>query len=99
VGIGGGLQPKSTPSFIRDALVFAANDMNFSVSIDAPFAGALVPIAHYRKDRRVQSVMIEVNRRVYMDEESGLKNPNFRQVRDNIRKLIEAAAYVSAPRA
>jgi hypothetical protein len=46
----------------------------------------------------VLSVMIEVNRRVYMDEQSGLKNPHFAQVRDNMGKLIEAVAYVSALR-
>jgi hypothetical protein len=36
------------------------------VLVDAPFAGALVPLVSFRKDRRVLSVMIEVNRRLYM---------------------------------
>jgi len=93
-----GADPFHTPSFLSDALIAAVKELNFSVAVNAPFAGALVPIAYYRKDRRVLSVMIEINRRVYMNEQSGLKNPHFAQVRDNMGKLIEAVAYVSAPR-
>jgi N-formylglutamate deformylase len=62
-----------TPLLIRDAIVAAAEGEGYSFAVDAPFAGALVPLSAYRKDRRVLSVMIEVNRRLYMDEESGLK--------------------------
>jgi N-formylglutamate amidohydrolase len=56
---------------IRDAMVATAEEEGYSVSVDAPFAGALVPLSSYRKDRRILSVMIEVNRRLYMDEHSG----------------------------
>jgi N-formylglutamate amidohydrolase len=57
-----------TPPAVRDAIVAAVKQAGYSVTVDAPFAGALVPLASYRKDRRVWSVMIEVNRRLYMDE-------------------------------
>jgi N-formylglutamate deformylase len=62
-----------TPSTVRDAIVKAAQKEGYSVAVDAPFAGALVPLSAYRKDRRVLSVMIEVNRRLYMDELTGQK--------------------------
>jgi N-formylglutamate deformylase len=62
------------------------------VLVDAPFAGALVPLVSFRKDRRVLSVMIEVNRRLYMDENTGLKRPDFEQVRAAVGRLIIAAA-------
>jgi hypothetical protein len=42
------------------------------VAVDTPFSGALVPARHYRRDPRVQSVMVEVNRRLYLDEATGL---------------------------
>jgi N-formylglutamate deformylase len=57
-----------TPSVIRDALFTAVESEGYSVTVDAPFAGALVPLASYRKNRRILSVMIEVNRRLYMNE-------------------------------
>lgn len=56
--------------------------------MDAPFSGALVPLAFYHKDRRVRPVMIEVNRRMYMDENSGLKAREFDQVRAMVGQLI-----------
>jgi hypothetical protein len=48
--------------------------------------------ASYRNDHRILSVMIEVNRRIYMDEQSGLKEQTFEQTSDLIGKLIVAAA-------
>ncbi len=92
-----GTDPFHTPSFLSDALIANVKELNFCVAVNVSFAGALAPIAYYRKDQRALSVMIEVNRSVYMNEQSGLKNPHFAQVRDNIGKLIEAVAYVSAP--
>jgi N-formylglutamate deformylase len=90
-----GTDPFHTPSSLTDALIAAVEKLNFSVAVNAPFAGALVPFAYFRKDRRVAAVMIEVNRRLYMDEHTGRKNPDFAQLCDNMHKLIEAVAYVS----
>jgi hypothetical protein len=45
---------------VRDATVAAAENAGYSVTIDTPFAGALVPLASYRKDHRILSLMIEV---------------------------------------
>ena len=81
-----------TPLLIRDAMVATAEEEGYSVSVDAPFAGALVPLPCYRKDRRILSVMIEVNRRLYMDEHSGLKNQDFGQVCAALGRLILTAA-------
>ena len=44
------------------------------VAVNTPFAGAMVPEPFYSlRDRRVQSLMIEVNRSLYMDERTGKK--------------------------
>jgi N-formylglutamate deformylase len=85
-----------TPLLIRDAIVAAVEEEGLSVNVDAPFAGALVPLSSYRKDGRILSVMIEVNRRVYMDEHSGLKNQNFGQVYSAVGRLIVTAAEAAA---
>ena len=34
-----------------------------------PFSGPIVPMKHYRKDQRVQSLMIEINRWLYLEED------------------------------
>ena len=81
-----------TPSSIRDAIVAAVKEAGYSVAVNVPFAGALVPIASYRKDRRIRSVMIELNRGVYMNEHSGLANQEFERVRSTVGQLIVTAA-------
>jgi len=87
-----------TPSLVRDAIIEAARREGYSVAVDAPFAGALVPLAFHRKDRRIQSVMIEVNRRLYMEEHSGEKNQDFGNVGAAIGRLIESAAKAAIPK-
>lgn len=54
---------------------FAAE--GWRVALDSPFAGALVPASRYRKDRNVGSIMVEVNRGLYMDERTGACLPGF----------------------
>ena len=65
----------------------------FSVGVNRPFAGALVPNAFYGRDQRVQSVMIEVRRDLYMDECTGERMPGFAHVQ---RVLIELRALLEA---
>jgi len=88
--------PFHTPLLIRAAIVAAAKGEGYSVAVDAPFAGALVPLSSYRKDRRILSVMIEVNRRLYMDEHSGVKNPGSENAQAALGRLIVTAAEAAA---
>jgi N-formylglutamate deformylase len=91
-----GTDPFHTPSRVRDAIVKAAQREGYSVAVDVPFAGALVPLSAYGKDRRVLSVMIEVNRRLYMDEHTGQKTQGFPTVQAAVGRLILAAAEAVA---
>jgi N-formylglutamate amidohydrolase len=94
-----GTDPFHTPAMIRDAIVPAAAEQGYSVAVDAPFSGALVPPSAYRKDRRILSVMIEVNRRLYMDEHSGLKRHDFEKVRATVGSMIVIAAQAAQKQA
>lgn len=40
----------------------------FSVGINRPFRGSFVPSRHYHTESRVLSIMVEVNRRLYLDD-------------------------------
>jgi N-formylglutamate deformylase len=84
-----------TPAGVRNAIVAVAKGAGYSVGVDAPFSGALVPLSSYHKDRRVLSVMIEVNRRLYMDERSGAKVAGFAEVQATLGWIIKRAANVA----
>jgi N-formylglutamate amidohydrolase len=44
-------------------------EQGYSVLVNEPFAGTIVPIQFYQIDTRVYSVMIEVNKRLYLDND------------------------------
>jgi N-formylglutamate amidohydrolase len=85
-----------TPSWLRDAAVRPFEELCWSVAVDRPFAGALVPMRFYGKDRRVRAVMVEVNRGLYMDEQSGAKLPSFDRVRARVVDAVRALAATCA---
>ena len=60
-----------TPALLREAMVRAFESHGFTVAVNHPYAGALVPLAFYRQDARVMAVMVEINRRLYVDESTG----------------------------
>jgi len=73
-----------TPKWLEELFVdfFASN--GFSVEINRPFAGTIVPIEFYQKDKRVNSIMIEMNRKLYMNEENFSKKENFKRVKTSL---------------
>jgi len=62
--------------------------MGYSLGMNQPYSGTIVPQAFYRKDRRVASIMIEVNRFLYMDELAGTKSCQFDTVKEQIHGLL-----------
>ena len=87
-----GTDPFHTPLQACSAVASVAKEAGYSVAIDAPFSGALVPLAFFHKESRVSSVMIEVNRRLYMNEQTGERKKEFDEVREIVGKLIVSAA-------
>lgn len=73
---------------------FAAHGLD--VAVDRPYTGAIVPARWYRRDDRVSALMIELNRRLYMDETTGEKRAGFPRtmalVQSVLTSLIEAHA-------
>lgn len=80
-----------TPTDMRDGLVEIFEKAGLSVAVDTPFSGSLVPSKCYRRDRRVASVMIEIRRDLYMDEETGEKSAAFDDIAGITRAAIGAA--------
>ena len=64
-------------------------DLNFTVKYNEPFKGSIVPLKFYNKDTRVQSVMIEVRRDLYMNEKTGVKNNKFQEIKYILNNIIK----------
>lgn len=72
-------------SFLRLTESFFTQKQQLAVAHNFPFAGSIVPAKYYHKDKRVQSLMIELNRALYLDERTGRKTESFHSVQDMIR--------------
>jgi len=55
-----------TPTSLSDMVCELFRACGYTLEMNRPFAGSLVPSAYYAKDARVSSIMIEVNRGLYM---------------------------------
>ncbi|MEI6469833.1 MAG: N-formylglutamate amidohydrolase [Betaproteobacteria bacterium] len=60
----------------------------FEVGINTPFAGAIVTAKHYKKDERVQAVMIEIRRDLYLDESTGFLNEGSTLVQERLKSSL-----------
>ncbi|WP_163322657.1 N-formylglutamate amidohydrolase [Draconibacterium mangrovi] len=64
-------------------------ERGFTVEINRPYAGTLVPMRWYNKNNRVQSLMLEVNRRLYLKTGTNEKSSNFKQVQRLVQEFLE----------
>ena len=74
------------PDLARRARSFLRN-RGYEVELNRPYAGAIVPRSRYRRDARVRSIMVEVRRDLYLDEETGMPGPGFARVRADVGAL------------
>ena len=59
------------------------------MGIDWPYTGSMVPTKHYKKDKRVSSILIEINRRLYLEEGSNNKSNGYSQIKLAIQEYLE----------
>jgi N-formylglutamate amidohydrolase len=85
-----------TPDGLRETAVRAFKDTGWTVAVDRPFSGALVPMRFYGKDPRVRAIMVEVRRGLYMDEQSGARLLCFDEVRARISGAVKAIIAMNA---
>ena len=82
-----------TPEYIADALVQTFTRQGYITAVNRPYSCTMVPMKFYQKDKRVASVMIEINRGLYMDREAR-KKPSFYTLKQDITEAMEAiSAY------
>ena len=68
-------------------------ECGFSVARNHPYAGTIVPLKYWG-DRRVASLMVEVNRKLYMDAGQMKKSPGFDAVKTAVCAFLELVVGV-----
>lgn len=57
------------------------HDQGFSVGVDWPYSGSMVPLEFYQKEKKVQSIMLEVNRKLYLKGLTNEKSNNYLEIK------------------
>lgn len=82
-----GSDPFHTPQWIIETIAYEFLVRGYSVKLNSPFEGTLVPMKFYHKNPNVCSVMIELNRDLYM-ESNGEKNSKFSQLQSDLNAVF-----------
>ena len=77
-----------TPICIQKRLVNGFEKLGYKVGFNEPFKGSIVPLKFYQKEKRVQSIMIEINRSLYMNQRTGKKLGCFFDLKSNIKRIL-----------
>lgn len=81
-----------TPKNLKNKIIELCKKNEWTIAENEPFSGTYVPMEFYKKYKRVHSVMIEVNRKLYMDEKTGEKLERFTYVKEKLSQIIEDVA-------
>jgi N-formylglutamate amidohydrolase len=63
-------------------------DHNLSLGIDWPYSGTMVPTEYYNRNSDVFSIMIEINRKLYLMEGTNIRSSGYRIIKKAIFDLL-----------
>lgn len=76
-----GTDPCHTPQKLVDLSVEFFKNAGYSLGIDWPYKGSIVPLKYYQKEKNIQSIMLEINRNLYLKEGSSEKSGNYQEIK------------------
>lgn len=65
------------------------DERKLSLGIDTPYAGSIVPTEYYQKEKRVQSIMLEINRKLYLKDGTNLKSEKYQEVKQTVKDFLK----------
>jgi N-formylglutamate deformylase len=74
-----------TPKYIIEESINYFETKGYTLGIDTPYSGSIVPMEYYRKDSRVNSIMLEVNRGLYLKENTNEKSENYFKTKEIVQ--------------
>lgn len=56
-----------TPKYIQVYVKNYFEKLGYVVKINSPYSGTMIPLEHYKENKNVKSIMIEINKNLYLD--------------------------------
>jgi N-formylglutamate amidohydrolase len=76
-----------TPIEWIDASVKLFAERGFRLGVDEPYSGSIVPMKHYQKNRQLKSIMLEVNRQLYLNADYS-RGPRFDEIQGIVSDFL-----------
>lgn len=77
-----------TPIQLSQYICSFFENKGYTVALNSPFAGTIVPMKYFRVNSNVKSVMIELNRRLYIDRQ-GTIHDGYLRIKADIAELLD----------
>ena len=71
-----------TPPYLVELAKAYFKDKGYSLGIDWPYRGSIVPLEHYGKNKNVETIMLEINRAFYLKEPGNEKSENYQEIKN-----------------
>ncbi len=70
-----------TPMKYIEASKIYFENLGYSLGVDWPYSGSIVPMKYYQKEKRVSSIMLEINRKLYLNEPTNEKSIDYEKTK------------------
>jgi len=89
-----GIDSFHTPSGLTEFSLSFFKGHGFSVGVNQPYSGTIVPMDCYQEDNRVSSIMIEINRDLYLVPGTNEKNSSYDKIKLIIQNYLAALSGI-----
>ncbi len=77
-----------TPQKLIDLSVSFFEKAGYSLGVDWPYKGSIVPMEYYQKNKNVQSIMLEINRALYLNEPTNEKSERYPEIKKVVGEYV-----------
>jgi N-formylglutamate deformylase len=78
-----------TPKYLIEISEEFFKSKGYSLGIDYPYSGSIVPMEHYHKTKNVESIMLEINRGLYLKEPSNEKSSDYFAIKEVVKEYLD----------
>ena len=89
----GTLFEQSCPPEMYSFLYNQFEDMGYNTAFNCPYSGAFITFNYCQPRKQMYSIQLEINRKLYSNEESQTKNEHFQNISENTCNAIENLAH------
>jgi N-formylglutamate amidohydrolase len=78
-----------TPKELIEKSISFFEKAGYTLGVDWPYRGSIVPIDYYKKNRSVATIMLEINRSLYLKEPTNQKSEKYEQIKEVVNDYIK----------